>query len=97
MVCNDNILGHNVSQVGISIDANNINMISKFSCLISKKGVQFFMGHCGYYCRFIYQYAKFAKPLFALRIAVEWTIKFEDAFGTLTKALVSAPTLKPLD
>ena len=30
------------------------------------KGVQVFMGHCGYYHKFIYMYAVIAKPLYGL-------------------------------
>ena len=35
---------------------------------INAKGVQCFMGHCGYYKRFIFMYAVIAKPLYALLV-----------------------------
>ena len=52
------------------------------------------MGHCGYYCRFIYMYADVARPLYALLIVFEWTDECEEAFQKLKNALISAPILK---
>ena len=91
------ILGHIVSKNGISIDADKVKVVAKLPCPTTAKGIQCFMRHCGYYCRFIYRYAKIAKPLYALLIAFEWTIECDQAFETLKKALVSAPVLKPPD
>ena len=56
---------------------------------LNAKGVQIFMGHCGYYRRFIYLYAEIAKPLYALLVVFEWTEDCEEAFGKLKQALVS--------
>ena len=55
------------------------------------------MGHCGYYRRFIYMYAKVAKPLYALLIEFIWTEECEESFQKLKQALTTAPILKPPD
>ena len=66
-------------------------------CPLNAKGVQVFMGHCGYYRRFIYMYAEVARPLYALLIVFEWSEDCEQAFKKLMNALISAPILKSPD
>ena len=68
MVRQGKILGHIVSRNGISTDANKIAVIVELPRPINAKGVQIFMGHCSYYRRFIYMYAKIAKPSYGLLI-----------------------------
>ena len=68
-----------------------------FPRLVHAKGVQIFMGHCGYYLRFIYMYADVARPLYAHSIVFEWTNKCEQAFQKLKNALISTPILKAPD
>ena len=63
MVRQGNILGHIVSKNGISTDADKIAVIVELPRPHNSKGVHIFMGHCGYYCRFIYMYADVARPL----------------------------------
>ena len=60
MVRQGKILGHIVSANGISTDEDKIKIIVELPRLIHAKGVQIFMGHCGYYRRFIYMYAEIA-------------------------------------
>ena len=55
------------------------------------------MGHCGYYHRFIYMYAKVAKPLYALLVEFEWTEECKESFQKLKKALTTAPILRSPD
>ena len=52
------------------------------------------MGHCGYYCRFIFMYAVIAKPLYGLITIFIWTEECEVFFGKLKVALTKAPILK---
>ena len=84
-------MGHIVSRNGISMDADKIAVIVKLPRPYNAKGVQVFMGHCGYYRRFIYMYAEIARPMYALLIVFEWTEDCENAFEKLKLALVSAP------
>ena len=86
MVCQVKILGHIVFENGISIDANKIRVIAKLPCPTNAKGVQCFMGHCGYYHRFIYMYAIIVKPLYALLVVFEWMDECEEAFEKLKKS-----------
>ena len=94
MVRQGKILGHIiVSKNGISTDEEKIAVIVTLPRPLNAKGVQVFMGHCGYYCRFIYMYAAIARPLYALLVVFEWTKDCEVAFEKLKIALVTAPIL----
>ena len=57
MVRQGKILGHIVSKNGISIDLAKIKVIVELPRPRNAREVQSFMGHCGYYRRFIYMYA----------------------------------------
>ena len=53
------------------------------------------MGHCGYYHRFIYMYAKIAKPLYVVLVKFIWMKECEESFQKLKQALTTAPILRP--
>ncbi|MCO5583534.1 hypothetical protein L7F22_037445 [Adiantum nelumboides] len=67
------ILGHIVSKNGIATDMDKIHVIADLPKPTTVKGVQAFMGHCGYYRRFIYMYAIIAKPMYGLITLFVWT------------------------
>ncbi|MCO5552095.1 hypothetical protein L7F22_005605 [Adiantum nelumboides] len=97
MVRHGKILGHIVSKNGISTDMEKIFVIVELPRPLRVKEVQAFMGHCGYYRKFIYLYAIIAKPLYALIAKFEWTDECEKAFQILKQRLISAPILKAPD
>ena len=78
-------------------DEDKIKVIVEFPCPIHAKGVQIFMGHCGYYRRFIYMYAEVARPLYALLVVFEWRDECEQTFQKLKKALILSLILKSPD
>src|SRR5271155_3870643 len=80
MVRQGKILGHIVSKNSISTDLDKINVIVELPRPLNQKGVQIFMGHCGYYRRFIYMYAAIARPLYALLVVFVWTNECDQAF-----------------
>lgn len=55
------------------------------------------MGHCGYYIKFIYIYAKIAKPRYSFIVVFEWTEKCKKSFKKLKQALISTSILKAPD
>ncbi|MCO5573173.1 hypothetical protein L7F22_026939 [Adiantum nelumboides] len=88
------ILGHIVSKNGISTDESKIKVILKLPPPHNYKGVQRFMGHVGYYRRFILLFAEIARPLYKLLIEFKWTEECDQAYKVLKKALASAPILR---
>ncbi|MCO5581469.1 hypothetical protein L7F22_035354 [Adiantum nelumboides] len=94
MVRQGKILGHIVSKHGISTDMDKIKVIVDLPIPTSPRQVQVFMGHCGYYRRFIYMYAEIARPFYGLLVNFEWTPECTSSFDKLKKALTSAPILR---
>ena len=73
-------------------------MIDNFPLPKSVKNIRSFLGHAGFYRRFIKDFSKIAKPLCKL-LAKDAVFKFDDAcfdaFETLKRALISVPVLQP--
>ena len=78
----------------IATNEDMIMWITRFPNPINAKRVQIFMGHYGYYCRFIYMHADVARPLYALLVVFEWTEECEKSFQKLKNSLILAPILK---
>ncbi|KAL5578500.1 hypothetical protein UlMin_020199 [Ulmus minor] len=57
------VLGHRVSKKGIEVDKAKIEVIEKQPPPSSVKGIQSFLGHAGFYRRFIKDFSKISKPL----------------------------------
>ncbi|KAJ8774906.1 hypothetical protein K2173_019910 [Erythroxylum novogranatense] len=90
------VLGHKVSAQGIEVDRAKIEAIEKLPPLTNVKGIRSFLGHAGFYRRFIKDFSKIAKPLCNL---LEKDVKFEfnekclQAFELIKKKLISAPVM----
>jgi hypothetical protein len=60
------VLGHCVSSAGIKVDPKKIEVISKLPVPKNQKDVRSFLGHAGYYRRFIENFTQITSPLFKL-------------------------------
>ena len=58
------VLGHIISNRGIEVNKAKIELISKLPSPIHVKTVRQFLGHAGFYRRFIKDFLKIAKPLY---------------------------------
>ena len=65
MVNKGNVLGHVVSNKGIEVDKAKVELISSYHPT-NVKAVRQFLGHDGFYRRFIKDFSKIAKPLYKL-------------------------------
>ncbi|KAL4297728.1 hypothetical protein GQ457_12G018060 [Hibiscus cannabinus] len=94
------MLGHKISSKGMEVDKAKIEVISKLPPPTTVKGIQSFLGHAGFYRRFIGDFSKITKPLCSL---LEQGRPFEfdndciKAFNLLKQKLVTAPIVEPLD
>ena len=57
------VLGHRISARGIEVDKSKIEAIEKLPPPSSVKGIRSFLGHAGFYRRFIKDFSRIAKPL----------------------------------
>ena len=57
------VLGHPISEKGIKVDLAEVEVIETLPPPISVKGVRSFLGHAGFYGRFIKDFSKIAHPL----------------------------------
>ncbi|KAH9680288.1 hypothetical protein KPL71_026499 [Citrus sinensis] len=87
------VLGHKISKDGIEVDKAKIEVIDKLPPPTLVKGIRSFLGHAGFYRRFIKDFSKVAKPLYSL-LEHDKPFHFDkeclQAFGELKKALITA-------
>nr|GEZ35790.1 reverse transcriptase domain-containing protein [Tanacetum cinerariifolium] len=57
------VLGHKISKKGIEVDKAKIKVISKLPHPTTVKGIQSFLGHAGFYRRFIKDFLKISRPM----------------------------------
>ncbi|GJU91147.1 reverse transcriptase domain-containing protein [Tanacetum coccineum] len=90
------VLGHKVSSAGLEVDKAKINVISKLPPPTNIKGVRSFLGHAGFYRRFIKVFSKIARPLTKL-LEKDTLFEFDDecqkAFELLKEKLTCAPVI----
>ena len=63
MVNEDIVLGHKISEIGIEVDKDKVDAIEKMPCPKDIKGIRSFLGHAGFYRRFIKDFSKISRPL----------------------------------
>nr|GEW22089.1 reverse transcriptase domain-containing protein [Tanacetum cinerariifolium] len=89
-------IGHKISKSGIEVDRAKVDVIAKLPHPTTVKGVRSFLGHAGFYRRFIKVFTKIARPMSHL-LEKETPFVFSkeciEAFNTLNKKLIEAPIL----
>ena len=88
-------LGHKVSRDGVSPDVEKTSAVCQWKTLRDTKEIQTFLGICGWWRKFIPNYAQIVKPLYKLleKDNFEWNETAEEAFKTLKHCLITAPVL----
>ena len=80
------VLGHHVSSQGIKVDLAKIELIIGLPSPKTQKEVRNFLGHAGYYCRFIENFTKIVAPMFKLLtkdVEFQWTESCQNDFEIL--------------
>ncbi|GJV38821.1 reverse transcriptase domain-containing protein [Tanacetum coccineum] len=90
------VLGHKISKNGIEVDRAKVDVITNLPHPTSFKGVRSFLGHTGFYRRFIQDFSKIARPMTHL-LEKDTSFIFSkeciEAFEILKKKLTKAPIL----
>ncbi|KAL6310963.1 hypothetical protein AAG906_007816 [Vitis piasezkii] len=90
------VLGHIISKQGIEVDKAKIELIVKLRCQ-QVKGVRQFLGHLGFYRRFIKDFSKLARPLCELLVKdakFVWDDRCQRSFEELKLFLTTAPIVR---
>jgi hypothetical protein len=92
------VLGHVISHQGTEVDKTKVDLISNLPPPRTVKEIHFFLGHAGFYRRFIQDFNKITRPLCKL-LAKETPFVFDEkcmkAFKALKKILTSTPVIRP--
>ncbi|GKD51640.1 reverse transcriptase domain-containing protein, partial [Tanacetum coccineum] len=91
------VLGHKVSEAGLEVDKAKSDVISKLPPPPTNiKGIRSFLGHAGFYRRFIKDFLKIARPLTKLLekdTPFEFNEECHNAFELLKEKLTCAPVI----
>ncbi|KAJ9561834.1 hypothetical protein OSB04_006994 [Centaurea solstitialis] len=94
------VLGHKISKDCLEVDKAKIDTISKLPPPTNIKGVRSFLGHAGFYRRFIKDFSKITRPLTKL-LEKDSPFIFDEgcttAFETLKHQLTNSPIMIPPD
>jgi hypothetical protein len=94
------VLGHIVSKRGIEVGRAKVELIENLPPPTSVKQIRSFLGHAGFYRRFIKDFSKISRPLCSLLakdIPFQFNETCHEAFQKLWSLLSSTPIMKPLD
>ncbi|CAN6723552.1 unnamed protein product [Malus baccata var. baccata] len=92
------VLGHIVSERGIEVDKSKIDLVRYLPSPTSVREVRSFLGHAGFYRRFIKDFSKISTPLCRLLqkdVTFDFNEECEKAFKHLKEMLTSAPIIRP--
>jgi hypothetical protein len=94
------VLGHVISERGIEVDKAKVETVEQLPPPTDVKSLRSFLGHAGFYRKFIKDFSKITKPLTYLLqkdVAFDFDEKCLAAFWTLKSALVSALIIQSPD
>nr|GEZ04283.1 reverse transcriptase domain-containing protein [Tanacetum cinerariifolium] len=90
------VLGHKISKQWIGVDKAKVDVITKLPHPTTVKGISSFLGHAGFYRRFIKDFSKIARPMTRLLekdTPFHFSKECVEAFQTLKRKLTDAPIL----
>ena len=100
MVIEGIVLGHKIYATRLEVDQAKIDVIQTLMSPITVKGIRSFLGHAGFYRRFIKNFSKISRPLCRL-LEKYANFDFDEscrfAFEEIKSRLVSAPIMLTLD
>ena len=100
MVTEGIVLGHRISAAGLEVDQSKISIIKTLFPPTTVKGLRSFLGHAGFYRRFIRDFSKIVRPLCRL-LEKDAKFNFDESyqcsFEEIKYILVEAPIMAKPD
>ena len=90
-------LGHFISKQGIEVDKAKVELIVKLPSPTNVKRVRQFIGHAGFYRRFIKDFSKLARPICELLVKDAkfiWADRCQRSVEELQLFLTTAPIIR---
>ncbi|GJU27995.1 reverse transcriptase domain-containing protein [Tanacetum coccineum] len=90
------VFGHKISGAGIEVDRAKIDVIAKLPYPTNVKGVRSFLGHTGFYRRFIKDFSMISKPMTKLLMKdakFDFSDDYKKAFNILKERLTITPII----
>nr|CAN63804.1 hypothetical protein VITISV_021831 [Vitis vinifera] len=87
------VFGHIISEKGIEVDKAKVELIAKLPSPTTVKGVRQFLGHAGFYRRFIQDFSKLSRPLcelLAKDAKFVWDERCQKSFDQLNDFAIGA-------
>ncbi|XP_062025882.1 uncharacterized protein LOC133742218 [Rosa rugosa] len=100
MVTQGIVLGHIISARGIEVDKAKVDLVRHLPSPTTVREVRSFLGHAGFYRRFIKDFSKVARPMCALLqkdVPFVFNEDCKKAFEKLKELLTTAPIICPPD
>ena len=97
MVTQGIVLGHIVSKDGIEVGKAKVELISNLPTPKCVRDIRSFLGHAGFYRRFIKDFSAIARPLCTLLakdVPFTWSEACDTTFAKLKNMLVSPPIMR---
>ncbi|GJQ89534.1 putative nucleotidyltransferase, ribonuclease H [Tanacetum coccineum] len=94
------VLGHKINGSGIEVDKAKIDAIAKLPYPTNVKGVRSFLGHAGFYRKFIKYFSMISKPMTPLLlkdVKFDFSDDCKKAFNILKENLTTASIIISLD
>ena len=100
MVTEGIVLGHKIYATVLEVDQAKVYVIKTLMALTAVKGIISFLGHAGFYMRFIKDFSKISRPLYRL-LEKDENFNFDEscmsAFEEMKSILVTASIMAMLD
>ena len=94
------VLGHMISAAGLEVNQEKVSIIKNLMPPTIVKGIRSFLGHAGFYRRFIRDFSKVARPLCRF-LEKDTKLKFDEScqrsFEEIKSRLVEAPVMAKPD
>ena len=90
-------LGHVIRKGGYTTDPKKTEIIKSYPVPRNVREIRAFLGLCGFYRKFVSDFAKISQPLTHLtkkNVKYHWDMEQQNAFDTLKQALISPPVLR---
>ncbi|CAN6555390.1 unnamed protein product [Malus baccata var. baccata] len=98
MVSHGLVLGHIISEKGIEVDKSKVELVSSLPIPTTVREVRSFLGHAGFYRRFMKDFSMISRPLCRLLqkdVTFDMNEECVVAFNKLKELLSTAPVIMP--